>query len=83
MEPSTAQTVKLAIVSAVGLSKDALHVHAGLVVLFMTAAILRKPLRSIVPWLAVLAVAVAGEMIDLRDDVASLGYWHWEAKYMT
>lgn len=75
MEISTAQAIKLAIVSATGLSKDALHIYVGLAILLMAAAILRKPLRSIVPWLVVLAVTIAGELVDMRDDIASLGHW--------
>ena len=79
METSTAQTIKLAIVQATGLSKDALHIYVGLAVMFTAAVVLHKPLRSIVPWLVVLAVAVAGEMIDMHDDITSLGYWRWGA----
>lgn len=79
METSTAQAIKLAIVSATGLSKDALHIYVGLTFLLTAAAILRKPLRSIIPWLVVLTLAVAGEMVDMRDDITSLGYWRWGA----
>lgn len=79
METSTAQAIKLAIVSATGLSKDALHIYVGLAVLLTAAAVLRKPLRSIVPWLVVLTVAVSGELIDMHDDIVSLGYWRWGA----
>lgn len=79
METSTAQAIKLAIVQATGLSKDALHIYVGLAVLLTAAVILRKPLRSIVPWLVVLAVVVSGELFDMRDDIASLGYWRWGA----
>jgi hypothetical protein len=79
METSTAQAIKLAIVSATGLSKDALHIYVGLTALLTAAAILRKPLRSTIPWIMVLALAVAGEMVDARDDIATLGYWRWGA----
>jgi hypothetical protein len=79
MEISTVQAIKLAIVSATGLSKDALHIYVGLAVLLAAAAILRKPLRSIIPWLVVLIVAVSGELVDMHDDIASLGYWRWGA----
>ena len=79
METSTAQAIKLAIVSVTGLSKDALHIYDSLAVLLTTAAVLRKRLRSIVPWLVVLAVAISGELIDMHDDIMSLGYWRWGA----
>jgi hypothetical protein len=55
MEPSAVQAIKMAIVGASGLSKDALHIYVGL------------------------AVAMAGELLDMRDDIASLGYWRWSA----
>jgi len=79
METSAVQSIKLAIVSCAGLSKDALHIYVGLSVFFVTAIVLRKPLRSIIPWLAVAAVAIAGEVLDMRDDITSLGYWRWKA----
>jgi hypothetical protein len=79
METSAVQSIKLAIVAATGLSKDALHIYVGLAVFLAAAVVLRKPLRSIVPWLVIVAMAIAGEVLDMRDDVASLGYWRWGA----
>jgi hypothetical protein len=79
MQLSSVQSLKLAIASAVGLSKDALHVYVGLTVLFASAILMRKPVRSILPWLATLAVAVAIELLDMRDDILSLGRWRWKA----
>lgn len=79
MEPSTFQSIKLAIVKTVGLSRDALHIYVGLTVFLATAALMRKSLRSMVPWFAVIVVAVACEMLDMRDDFARFGYWRWRA----
>lgn len=79
METSTVQLAKLIIIQASGLSKDALHVYVGLAVFLVAAALLRKPLRSIVPWLLVLIVASMGELLDMRDDIVSFGYWRWGA----
>lgn len=79
METSAVQAFKLVIVSFVGLEKDALHIYVGLAVFLGFAAIFRKPLRSIGPCLAVLLVAICGELLDMRDDIASLGYWRWRA----
>jgi len=79
MSPSAAQSAKLAIVSATGLSKDALHIYAGLLILLSAAFITRSQLRSLKPWLAVLFVTAIGEVIDMRDDLLSLGYWRWSA----
>ena len=73
------QEFKQAIVAGTGLSKDALHIYVGLTVLLLVALALRRPLRSFVPWLAVLGVAALGELVDMRDDIATLGYWRWGA----
>ena len=79
METSAVQSIKLAIVAATGLSKDALHIYVGLAVFLAAVVVLRKPLRSIVPWLVIFAIAIAGEVLDMRDDIATLGYWRWGA----
>jgi len=73
------QIAKQFVVSATGLSKDTLHVYTGLAVMFIAALVLRKPIRSFVPWLIVLAVAAAGESLDMRDDFVYLGYWRWQS----
>ena len=62
---------------ATGLSRDALHIYAGLAVLIVAAILLRKHLSSVVPWAVVLAIAVSVEVLDMQDDLASLGYWRW------
>ncbi len=77
MEDTFVQSIKLAIVATTGLSKDALHIYIGMAVLFATAAILRKPLRSHAPWLVVLFIALLGELIDIIDEIIHIGYWDW------
>lgn len=72
MGPSAFQTMKLAIVSATELSRDALHVHVGLAVMIGTALILKKSLASLLPWLAAALAASAGEPLDMWDDLESL-----------
>lgn len=79
METTLTQSIKLMIVSATGLSKDALHIYAGLSVFIIAAFIHRKGLASLKPWLAVVAIACTAEILDLRDDLASLGYWRLAA----
>ena len=79
MKTSAFQSAKLAIISAAGLPKDALHIYVGLAVFLSVAVILRRPLRSLLPWFAVVAVACAGELLDRRDDLATLGRWRWDA----
>ena len=75
METSAIQAFKLAVVSATGFSKDALHVYAGLIVWLATAATLRRSARSLLPLGVVLTGAIVGEAWDARDDIATLGHW--------
>lgn len=79
MESSAVQTIKLAIVTATGLSKDALHIYVGLIVFLGGVLVSRRSISSILPWLMVLAVATAGELVDMRDDLVSVGRWRWLA----
>jgi hypothetical protein len=67
MRPVTVENIKLAIVELTGLSKDTLHVYVGLGVFFAVAAVSPKRLRSVIPLSAVLAVAIAGELLDFLD----------------
>ncbi|MFA5941840.1 MAG: hypothetical protein WC809_21025 [Sinimarinibacterium sp.] len=77
MPLSTFQAAKLAVASFTGLEKDALHIYVGLGVFFAIAVLSRRSARSILPWLAVLVVALFGEAMDLRDGLMGLGAWHW------
>ncbi len=79
METSAVQSAKLVVVSILGLSKDALHMHIGLLVFVAVSYIVRKRFRAAVPLLAVLAAACLGEIFDARDDIASLGIWRWRS----
>jgi hypothetical protein len=79
---SSFQAVKLELVAALGLGKDALHIYVGLGVFLLAAALTRRPLKSLVPIGAVFAAAAAGEAWDLLDTAAagerlwSAGSWH-------
>lgn len=79
MEPTHFQAIKAAILGFTELGRDALHVYAGLATLFLSALILRKSLRSGLPWLFVLGVAVAAELLDLYDDSVTTGQPRWGA----
>lgn len=79
METSVFQAAKIAIVEAVGLSKDALHVYFGLAIMILAALALRRPVGSLLPWLAVLAAAVGGELWDAVDDIRMFGEWRTRA----
>ena len=54
--------------SATGLHMDALHVHAGLICQLLAALVVRRSLASPLPWLIVLAAALANEAYDLAYD---------------
>jgi hypothetical protein len=54
---------------SLGLHQDALHVHAGVLGQLLIARVLRRSLRSLVPWLAVLLAVLANEYYDLRFEV--------------
>jgi hypothetical protein len=49
-----------------GLSKDALHIHAAILIHIAAALLLRSSLSRIGPWLAVLLILTANEYYDLR-----------------
>jgi len=73
------QSFKHEMVQFAALSKDALHIYVGLVVFLAVAAFARKGLRSTVALLAVLGVAIVGEVLDLRDETRSRGHLNWWA----
>lgn len=52
-----------------GLSKDALHVHLGLVVMLAAMVVFRKSPASFVPWVAVLVIELLNEALDVF-------HWH-------
>jgi hypothetical protein len=79
MEPTAFQSFKLVILSATGLSRDALHIHLGLAAMLLAALVFRRTLRSPLPWCAALAACLLVEAADLRDDIAWYGYLRWGA----
>jgi hypothetical protein len=75
MEPTITQVLKQSIVLTVGLSRDALHIYVGLAILLVMAFVLRRQLSSLIPLAIVFLVAVIGEIVDMRDDLVTMGYW--------
>ena len=75
MEPTITQAIKQTIVLTIGLSRDALHIYVGLAALLMMAFVLRKQLSSLIPLSIVFLVAIMGEIVDMRDDLLTIGYW--------
>lgn len=56
------------IVAWIGVDRDALQVYAGLLLQLAAAALLRRPVSSLWPWLAVAAVEVANEAASIIAD---------------
>lgn len=73
---SAIQHAKDHLVTLTGLPKDALHVYVGLLVFLGVAIVSRRPLRAWTPWLCVLAAACLGELVDMLDELASVGHWN-------
>lgn len=79
METSTYQNLKLTFLEVVNLSKDAVHMHIGLLVFFLAVVLWRRGRVDFVSLVPVFLVAGAMEALDLRDDLASFGYMRWSA----
>ena len=67
---STWRDTKLFLERSVSVSTEFIHVIAGIVIFLVAAAILRRPVSSGRPWLAVLALALLNEVVDLTVE-------HW------
>lgn len=61
------QTAKMWVVHHIGLEKDALHVYFALFLLFGSVMLFRWSLRSWKPYVLILAIALIGEIWDMRD----------------
>lgn len=59
--------IKYEIATTTGLAQDALHVHAGILVMLAAALVMRRPVSSPWPWLVVLLIELANEAIDLTN----------------
>ena len=78
-EPSIVQALKLDIMGFTGLAKDALHIYVGLGVWLLAAAVFRRSITTLRPWLAVLVVACVIEGFDAFDDWVQLAHWRYRA----
>lgn len=67
---SPLQSTKFWLIQHLGLAKDALHVHVGLLLFVGSALLFRWPIRSWKPWAVALAATLLGETWDLRDSLA-------------
>jgi hypothetical protein len=61
------------------LSKDAVHIYIGLIVLFGAVVLWKRGRILPVCLIPVIAVACGMEVLDLIDDTRSFGYPRWSA----
>lgn len=57
---------KIMIEQYTGLERDALHIHAALLIYILAMALFRQSRRSRFPWLVVFAIELANEAYDLN-----------------
>ncbi len=57
------------------LDQDALHVYAAVLIQIGAAALFRRSLASIIPWLTVWAVLIVNEAVDLWLPRETIGQW--------
>ena len=79
VETSRYQLFKLRVLDVIPVSKDAAHIYVGMGCLLLAMLIFRAPLRSYWALLPGLIAALAMEVFDLRDDLASVGHFRWTA----
>lgn len=64
--------IKIDFEKALGLSPDALHIHAGVLLLLIFVWAMRRPLHDWRPWLALFCVEFANEIIDMNQQAGSV-----------
>ncbi|OTG76246.1 hypothetical protein B9T26_03495 [Acinetobacter sp. ANC 4169] len=69
------QELKIYIVNFTDLSRDSLHIYAGLLLFFIVAFIHHRQVKSRWAIWTVVMVAIAAELFDARDDLINHGYW--------
>ena len=56
--------LKMAVIDLSTLDRDSLHIHVSIIAFLIACFVLRRKASSILPWLAVLALAIFGEYVD-------------------
>lgn len=76
---STYQSFKLFLLEFIPLTRDAVHIYIGLVVLLVWVIGFRRPLGAWKNLIPVLAIALFMEAIDLYDDMQWIGHMRWSS----
>ena len=71
--------MKIHVLNAVDLSRDAMHIYVGMAVLLLFVIIFQKGRFSVVSLIPVFVVAIIMEVFDLYDDSRTFGYLRWDA----
>ena len=79
IETSTYQLMKIHVLNAVDLSRDAIHIYVGMAVLLLFVIIFQRGRFSLVSLVPVFVVAIIMEVFDLYDDSRTFGYLRWDA----
>ena len=79
MYHSKFQEFKIYIVNLTDLTRDALHIYAGLLVFFCVAFLDKRQLKSIWALFAVVLIAISAELLDARDHLINYGFWRFDA----
>jgi F420-0:gamma-glutamyl ligase-like protein len=69
---SNYQIFKLWLLASLPLAKDAIHIYIGFFCFLLALIVLRRRLSSYTPLISGLVVAIAMEILDLRDGYAWL-----------
>ena len=73
------QEAKLAIMSVFPLARDGFHIYIGFFVFLLTVVFSKKTLRSFALLVPAFLIALVIEIGDLRDDLATFGYFRFGA----
>ena len=79
MEISIYQNLKLQMLEVLNLSKDAIHIYIGMGAFLSAVVIWKKGRIGGLCLIPVFCIALLMEILDLRDDLSSLGYVRWSA----
>lgn len=69
--------LKQGLVDTTGLSRDALHIHVGLLIMVIGFVFLGSFRRVVGVWLLVLAIAIVNELFDLHAWYGWTGGFNW------
>lgn len=76
ISPAEYQAIKVQIIDATSLSRDALHAHIGLIIMLSLYILLgRRFLSALIAWTFVVTLAVLGETLDYAGDGDFIDMW--------